>query len=1157
MKWTKEQKSAIEDDGGTLLVSAAAGSGKTAVLVERAVRLLLDESKPVSADRLLIVTFTRAAAEELRARIALRLTQEQALAPRSMYIRKQRLLLGRANISTVDSFCMQLLKQYFTRANLPADFDMANEAEMMSIKQNTLSAVLEEMYNDADFCEFASMYGRSRSDATAQKALLSIYEYLESMPFPNVALKQLCDDWENDKPLVDTKWGKLLLNEALSIISSALALENTALTTVLSEEALAPYTQALQDDIAYLSAMQELTRLRQWDTAAEKARAFKPSTLKAVKGYEGTLVDAIKALRNKAKTLAARLEKEIFVCTMAEFNADRLRTAPILRSLARGAERLSKELLAEKLAQKSLEFSDLEHLALQLLCNDDKTRTELSYKVAAGFDAIMVDEFQDTNELQSILYSGLANENESNLFLVGDIKQSVYRFRLAQPEIFLSKKDSFYRYETQCHPAVLTLGANFRSSRNIIDEVNYVFSVIMSRRLGGVDYNDDERLYVGTSDEFDGGAMQLTLVDTPMGVSAGDAEYIAEAINNMVHNGYKVREKSGGERACTYGDFCILLRTRGNFALYSAELEAHGIPVYTDSGESLLTLPEVSVLLSMLRVIDNPVQDIHMAAVLLSILYSFTPSELVDLRIKWQKGSLYSALLQDNSEKSRHFCADLATFRRLVASVSIEELFTEIFARTKYFEAIGAAKCGSEKRDNVRAFVEYANNSCKGAGGLSGFLRVLETAGDKVRCSAADAPAVPANTVSIMTIHRSKGLEFPICVLADANHGFNLRDASEPLLTHAHLGAAITLNEGENVLYRTAPHRAIGIAMRSEAVSEEMRILYVALTRARDKLIITVPMQKPEKKLSDIAVTLAGTNGANATILSGADSYAEWLCTAALLHPDCDNLRSAAGGILLPIIETESHISAEIVQYSEEKFDDLTTVKNDKAPIDERLCNELCEGFERERSIMRQRIDIPTKVSVSSLTHSSKEVILEKPSFAYADGRTGAQKGTALHSFMQYADFMVAKGNLTKELTRLVSMQYITQELADSLDKAAIEQFLSSNLSNRILHCDKMLREYDFITSVPPDVAIEATEEQLQNAAPVLVQGIADAVLINGDTAEIIDYKTDRVSSPQILISRYKKQLLLYSEAIAKRLNVKVTALTIYSFALNCEIPLF
>lgn len=1162
-QWTPAQQSAIDARGGTLLVSAAAGSGKTAVLVERAVRLLTDPDHPIQADRLLIATFTRAAAEELRARIAVRLADEAIAHPDSAWLRKQRMLLGRAFIGTIDAYCMQLLQRYFAELDLPPDFTLADDALAYSLRQSALAEVLESLYEDADFRAFASLYGRARSDAGAAQAVLSLYDFLRSLPHPHTALEAMCQSYESDAPLVETPWGALLLEHARQSVESARAQEHAARAVVAAEPALAPYDAALTEDIAFFDALLTYLQTARWDDAARYAASYVPARLKAVRGYEGTEADTVKALRQSAKETLAQLQKHIFVCSEAEFCADRAQIAPMLRALARAVTLFETKFYAAKIDEKVLEYSDFEHLSLRLLCDENGNKTPVARTVSRGFDVVMVDEYQDTNALQALLYQCLANDDASNLFFVGDVKQSIYRFRLASPEIFIEKRRSFTPYAKEgALPATVVLGHNFRSAGNVIAQINDVFSCIMSDRLGNVVYDENEALVQGAPGDYDGGPMQLTIVDTSAGgaraAEAGDADAVADTIVRMMQDGFPVRDKTG-IRPCRWDDFCILLRGRAKFSQYAAALGRRGVPVFADTGESWLTSAEVSPLLSLLRVIDNPGQDVHLAAVLLSPMFHFTPDDLTRLRADAPHTRLFVSLTQCERPACVAFCETFRALRVLAATLPLDALCAEIFARTHYFAAVGAMENGAARRDNLRNFTAFAAAaSVTGMGGLSGFLRRVDSAIESGAAHGAAAPAPPQGTVAIMTIHRSKGLEFPVCILADAAHGFNRMDAYRSVLFHPKLGAGFGLRAGEGSLFATAPQRAIRLAELSESASEEMRILYVALTRAKDKLIITFPHPNPGKLLSELAISLAGMGGADAFTLAQQPSFAAWLCSMALLHPDCDALRKAAGGVVLPLRPMRGRMHAEIVPDTQFLQTEQSTAQRTAqakflhtAQPDSALFAALQANFTREDPDAAL-CTLPAKLSVSAISKDATQPVLARPAFLYREGLTAAERGTAQHSFLQFADFDAAVRDLPAELDRLVREGYLSEALAEQLPQKRIAAFLQSDLAKRMRHAQTLLREYDFITAV--EAKFVAETDPAHDYVPVLVQGIADVVLLDGETAEIADYKTDQGKTPAQFVEAYATQLRLYRRAMEKRLGVRVTRCTIYAFDLSQEI---
>lgn len=1153
-KWTKAQSAAITDNGGSLLLSAAAGSGKTAVLVERVVRLLTDAQHSTAPDRLLIVTFTNAAAAQLRARISARLSQEIAAHP-SPFLQRQRLLLGRASICTIDAFCLQLLQRHFNEIDgLAPDFHVADDATLYTLRNAALAQAMEEMYTDANFIAFAGLYGRSRSDDAAGDAVLQLYNAVRSGPWPLQRLRALPAMYADKKPLTDTVWGTAQLAAAQEAVAAAQQLLRAAAMLVDGEEALAPYAATLESDGAFLQGVQKSITAKNWDEAYARVQAYNAQPLGTVRGFDAPVKEQVKSLREEVKGLITdTLQKKIFLCTAAEYAQDRDTAAPLVGALVRATEKFYTLYFAARMQEKALEFSDFEHLALQLLCTETGQKTPLAHTIAAGFDAVMVDEYQDTNHLQEQLYTCLANEDGSNLFCVGDLKQSIYRFRQASPEIFLAKKQAYSPYNAADYPAVLTLGHNFRSAGNIIEQVNYFFAQLMRPALGGVAYAGGEMLVKGTQSEYDGGALELKIVDTD-GAAApeGDALCVAQTIKSMVDSGYAVRS-GDSVRPCNYGDFCVLLRTRGSFALYENVLAAHGVPVFADTQDSWLTSVEVTSLVNLLYVIDNPADEVHLAGAMLSPLVRLTPTHMAAVRAGARGMGFYAAVLRSTDADVQAFVKDVAHFRTLAATLSVEDLCTEILSVTHYMALAGAMPEGTARRENLRRFVRFAAEyASAGNGTLAGFLRRVDSClAGGVKESAA-APQTPLNTVSIMTIHRSKGLEYPVVILADAAHRFNNMDLRSRVLYQRSMGLGLSLRCGMGDIYPTLPHRAIALCLQREAAAEEMRTLYVALTRAQDKLIITMPLKKPAQTLGGIALRLAAENGASDNFLCGAGGFDTWILAAALQHPDCDTLRAAAGWAQLPTLPTASRIQAQIVPFAATEQAQAAQYSLTAAP-NAALVQALTAGFAWQYPHTARTL-LPVKRSVSALAHTEDTPVLERPSFMYKQGLTAAEQGTALHAFLQYASFAGAAQDLTAETARLVQQGYLEADLAAALPQAAVQTFLKTPLAARIAAADAVLRETEFITAIPARQLPEGQNANEQDT--VLVQGVADLVLLKNGTAQLVDYKTDAHKTPQQFIEAYSAQLALYKAAMEKRLAMPVTQCSLYAFSLGQEIIL-
>ena len=1192
--WTPAQKAAIEDRGGALLVSAAAGSGKTAVLTERAVRLITDPERPLDADRLLIVTFTNAAAAELRARIGEALFQRSLAQPGSAWLRRQRMLLQRAPICTIDAFCLDLLRRYFQALDIPPDFTPADPGSVQTLRAAALADTLEQAYQDPDFCAFADLYGKGRTDRAAGEAILQVYDFLRALPDYRRRLEDYLAPWQAENGFSSTGWHDLLLAEAArcaraggELVAAALAdckmdfaqaqldAAESKKTPAAKEKAVRAENERFAEPLERLEAAQQLlgrvARLAeggQWEDLYDLLTPYVlgMNPLPGLKGMKKRLAGEHKnAVKTRAEEAAGLFGQilELIPCSLAEAETDRQAALPRLRALFAAVRDFDDRFTAKKRERKLLEFSDFEHLALRLLRGEDGQPTPLCGEIRAGFGAVMVDEYQDTNALQDAIYRCLASPSGDNRFLVGDLKQSIYRFRQADPSIFREKLDSWPLLPgglarprpaegTEGENALLNLDANFRSAPGVVAGVNYFFEQLMSPELGDTAYGDGQRLVCGAPGEYTGGVeAQFLPDDTP----ETDAAWIADRIAALVAEGFPVRS-GGSTRLVQYQDCCILLAARGDFAAYTSALEARGIPVYADTRENLMEAAHIRPLIALLRVIDNPAQDVYLAAAMLGPLFGFTEDDLVRLRAARRKTSLYGAVVQlaqqedpdPFAEKIRIFYERLRELRRLSHSVPMERLLEEIFASTGYLAALGAMPDGIRRREDARRFAAFCAGT--GAGGVPALVRAIdaaEAAGGETGQDTTPGSARPG-CVTIMTIHRSKGLEFPVVFVANTSHQFNQSDAIRPVLTHSRLGVGVMLRAGQTAKrYKTLPYAALAQAIRTETLSEEMRVLYVALTRAQDALIVTIPLKKTDTALKTPALC-AAAEATGPEAMQGMNNWAGWLLTAVLLHPNSDELWAHTALLphhlpdqtpltvqLLPVPEAAGETEAPAVQQQDEAL---------------RQAVEASFRWKNPRTALQK---IPAKVSVSAVAHAARPVALERPAFLQKGGMTGAERGTAIHAFMQSVPFDGPAPDLQAEVQRQKDRKLLDPALADKLDLERVQPFFESSVWRRIRAARRVLREEPFITALP---AARVTPEAAGCEAEVLVQGIADLVLVFDDHAEICDYKTDASRDPDFYKKEYAAQLQLYRHAFALRLGVPVTRLTIYSFTLQQEIDI-
>ncbi|WP_423406499.1 UvrD-helicase domain-containing protein [Faecalibacterium prausnitzii] len=1237
-KWTAAQQAAIDDRGGALLVSAAAGSGKTAVLTERAVRLITDPDHPVDADKLLIVTFTNAAAAELRARIGqalLRLSQQQ---PHNTSLRRQRMLLQRAPICTIDAFCLDLLHKHFQALDIPPDFAPADPGSVEVLRASALAETLENAYRDPDFCAFADLYGKGRTDQAAGNTILHVYDFLRALPDYDRRLDEFLEPWQAGHGFDATCWHDLLLAEAVraaragrelfcaawndckeDLILARIEAENKGKTDAARAKAVAGVNdkfaeplERLEAAAALLGEVERLAAAGQWTPLYDKLTPYVlgMEEMPGFKGMKKRLTGEHKAaVKTRADEAAALFGQilELISCSEDEAEADRAAALPRLRAMFAAVRDFDARFAAKKQERKLLEFSDFEHQALRLLRSPDGTPTPLCQSIRHSYAAVMVDEYQDTNALQDAIYRCLASPAGDDLFLVGDLKQSIYRFRQADPSIFREKLDAWpllpggaTRHRpaegTPGQNALLALDANFRSAPEVVRGINFLFEQLMTPQLGDTAYGDGQRLVCGAPGEYAGSVEAHFLPDD---TAETDAAWIARKIEVLMASGEQVRDGSS-TRPVQYEDCCILLAARGDFLAYEEALTARGIPVYADARENLMEAAHIRPLISLLKVIDNPAQDIYLAAAMLGPMFGFTDDDLVRLRARAeelqkqqdearraaqeaagetpapqhrQRMSLYGALLLTvNSaeespfeQKVRAFYARLTELRRMARSVPVEQLLEEIFVSTGYLAALGVLENGAHRREDARRFASF----CAGAGanGISGLIRAIDAA---AQAGSTGQDTVPGGArpgcVTIMTIHRSKGLQFPVVFVADTARRFNAADTRQPVLLHRVYGAGLRLRpeDGEGS-YKTAAYAALANVHAAELRSEQMRLLYVALTRAQDKLIMTIPlgMTKTTNPLAKAAAFLAA--GAGETLNRQANSFADWLRTALLVHPNGGPLRRLAENLELPFADTRSTIDFSFEEAPEEIQPAAEEAPAPEAPAaDPVLTEQLRQGFAWQYPAA-SLAEVPAKVSVTSIVHKAEQTTLERPAFLSKDGLTAAEMGTALHAFLEHADFAslaAAKtsGTLDEaicaERDRQVAVQLTPPEIAEKLDVRRIRRFAESEAFARICAADAVLRELAFITALPASAVLtaqgSAAPEGEAAKASVLVQGIADIVLIFPDHLELLDYKTDRRKTEADFLRAYRPQLNLYALAIDKRFAPKkVTYKGIYSLELG------
>ncbi len=1166
--WTPDQKNAINARDGAVLVSAAAGSGKTAVLVERVIQILTDKNKPCDADRLLVVTFTKAAAAEMKERISTRISEMLQLNPMNKNLQRQQLMLSNAHISTIHSFCNELIRENFFELNMSSEFRIADENEMLLLKDEAMQIALEKKYESAsnEFLNLVETITSGRDDKKLMETVLTLYEFIRSHPFPEKWLEDKLGFYRGHENVSETIFAKLLLEYAHMALGHCIVMTETSLRLIQDVEKIKlAYEETLLCEKEMLIETQKVLNGSSWNEISSTLKQFKFATLKRLTGCSDDIIKKV-VLQNRqeVKDIIKSLTKLFFV-SEEQCKEDLKILQPLMEELFALVREFSAQLDILKQEKNVVDFGDLEHLTLKLLvrqCGDGFEKTELAQNLSRQFDFVMVDEYQDTNEAQDMIFRALSND-EQNLFVVGDVKQSIYGFRQAMPEIFLRRKQRYELFDEQKvnYPAKIILDRNFRSRAGILDATNFVFSQLMSTAMGEVEYDKEERLTLGAAySEVDEPNVEIKVLDLSAvaeeeNMNVVEARYIAKRIAQMIGEKYTIMAKERA-RAVTYGDFCILLRSANKHAAeFVKELEKCGIPAWSDTSNSFFGTVEIATMLSLLKVIDNPIQDVPLLAVLLSPIFAFTTDDLSEIRMEDKAVPLYFAIKQkatSGDKKCENFLQEISNYRRLAATLPSDKLIQYIYEKTSYSEIVQATSGGDLKLKNLRLLLEYARNyESAGYKGLTGFIRFIERLEEqKADLSASNALSEGANVVKIMSIHRSKGLEFPVCFLANSSRKFN-KDVGE-ILFHPELGPGFKLLD--QVLmrkYTTFQRDATKLDLDKKAMSEELRVLYVAMTRAREKLIILSSLKNSESTLSKLGAQITDGEVISPFVVGSANSFSDWLLMCALRHPNGAKLRDVAGVLPEVVVSDKTRIDIDIVGQEDELVTkEKVTQEQEKKIIDKALLEKI-----NSRINFAYKYDelarIPAKVTVSELVSDAAPEVkfdfAKRPAFLSDAKLNPAQKGTALHAFMQFVDLKQARSDLEEAIGGLVSRGFLSQEQANVLNRAQIKQFLCGELCERILVSPSVTREYRFAINinaceVMPDIKKEFSEKK------IMLQGAIDCVFEENGELVIVDYKTDKTASEQALRAQYGRQLELYSKALRECTGKNIAQKILYSF---------
>lgn len=1158
---TPEQQAAI-DTKGNILVSAAAGSGKTAVLVERVVRLLSDRENPISADRLLIVTFTNAAAAEMRTRIEKRLDSECRANPSDIGLLKQRKLLSSAKICTIDSFCIDLVRENFERAGVSPDFKISEQNSLKAVNEGVLAGLLNEYYEKGgeDFFELLDLVGAEYDDGNFSDYILKMYDYSRQLAFPTEWFDSLSSAYNPDCFGSENEWYKYCVNKALNTAKEMQRVNAAVLDALFEDEkAYDKYAFCFNAAAEEEAKLYDAAKSGDWDNIFNVLTVF---NLPSVPRANGELGRAAKAARDYILKLAENLKKLFFdgIDGVKKQHADIYGKVLLLTEIL---NELDNRLFNEYLGRNTFTFHNIEHLALRLLC--EKTNNGVLPAVGAEellsrYDEVMVDEYQDTNDLQDMLFYVLSNRGE-RLFAVGDVKQSIYGFRGAKPTNFLNKINAAVPYEkaAESDPKKIILGCNFRSRREICEYINYFFERLMTEKTGDIAYDEEERL-IPAARYPDPPELPVSFeIVTNSGNSEEslrtEATHIADYIRRVMESGECIRKDEETLRKANFSDFAILLRnTKAKAAILAEELGKNGIPVnYTLEGYAETS--EVSVFLSLLKIIDNPDSDVELLSVLLSPIFGFTAEDAANIRIRRRERSLYSALVF-SSESGDDRCGEvlkrLEKYRILAATLTLPKLISRLLEDTDYLNTVWAREDGERRHNNLLMLISLAEQyTADSTGGIGRFVNfVLRQSENGMKSAAALSGG---DTVKIMSIHASKGLQFPVCIIAETAKSFNDNDSRNSALYYADYGIGFKYYDEIRGEKRTTVAREVILdSTRSNTRQEELRLLYVAMTRAQDKLHFTASVGKLDDKLKSCFSELILSEGRADNMFNSMTSYFDWLIKTALIHPDGKELRGEGDSIIPEITESRIAMSVSESVEEEKSIKINTALPAVDKELSERIRENIGYAYPYEKLF-----EIEAKCSVSALANkaeSEKYAFSARPAFMSDGGITATERGTATHKIIEFIDFNKTD-DIEAEIERLYEWQYISEREAKAVSRKKLKAFFDSPLFARIKASPFVKREMRFLTEVP----VSAVDPDLKDAfsdEKVIVQGAVDLCFEEKGEIIVVDFKTDRTDNPADLAAAYGEQLSIYAAACEKIFEKKVGQKIIYSFALSEEIEI-
>lgn len=1207
VKWTNEQLQAIQEKNSNILVAAAAGSGKTAVLVERIIHKIIDEQMDI--DKILVVTFTNAAASEMRERILEAIYKKLEENPENVHLQRQIILLNKASICTIHSFCLNVIHNHFYEIDLPSNFKIADTAEIDLLKQEVLDDLFEQKYteNDKNFIELLENYTNYRGDEALQELVLKIYKFIQSSPFPIKWLQEKLELLKiEDKDISQTIWGKLIIQTVDDDIQeSIMQLEVTKSKMALYPE-MTKFYQTISEDIINL---QDLQKYNSWDELYIKLLNFNFSKWPVDKKVINDLKEDSKEIRDKVKKHIKEKTAKLLSCSQEQAVKDLKIITPILEKLSNLVTEFTKNFAEKKKEKNCIDFNDIEHFALKILLDENNNPTEVAKKYKEKFEEIAIDEYQDSNLVQEAILTSISKGN--NIFMVGDVKQSIYKFRQARPELFLQKYDEYKNKEEKAQEDNLKiqLFRNFRSRQNILNNTNLVFESIMSKELGDINYNENEYLNYGANypepEEIKNyaGIAELDIIDLKEDESITafegeedeeeqerveddvlEAKFVANKIQELLNSNYMVFDKKQGYRKIRPKDIVILLRATSNLSpIYEKELSDLELPVFSDTSGTYLDTVEIQTILSVLKIIDNPLQDIPLVVVLRSSICNFTDNDLITIRLTDRNCNFYEALIKtklicdgDLKNKIESFLEKLEKWKSISQYMPLDEFIWQIYLDTGYYQYVGLLPNGAMRQANLKTLFEKAKQYEKASfKGLFNFIQFIDKL-KKQNGDLASAKLIGENedVIRIMSIHKSKGLEFPVVFLCNSHKKFNMQDLNDNILLHQDIGFGPTIMDTtRKIKYSSIAKDAIKLKMKQETLSEEQRILYVALTRAKEKLYITGRSKDFTKYVQDKNKVLEMYESENikldAKLMKKANSYLDWIMYVYLFNQGRTITLKGESYKLSDIITLNVSNKKDLLKAlaKEEVVEQIDL----KEKIEQILKNKSDEENKKSEQALKELLEwkydyivdttLPTKSSVTKIKQEkikleemlkgieSEEVEYKKsytPKFMQEDKKiSSAEKGTLVHLCIQRLDERkdYELKDIQNMILNLVEKEIITQNEADAIDVNLIYQYTKSQLFEELRKAKEVHKEQPFYINIPAKDVVSEAENSKKN---ILVQGIIDLYYIDkNDNLVLIDFKTDYISNEpnakEKILDKYKVQLEIYKTALEQALNRKTS----------------